>query len=170
MDTFTLASVLSEARPDSGRDGHGAVMRTPAVADFVDLPNLDIAPYEPQAVGSMGSESILDNDVFVASLEALDQDLEDANDKRETRSHLQVEAVVGFTLSLSVGVVSWVLRAGSLFASLMSVLPLWRQFDPLPILGAAAVTSRVKHEQQEDAEKEDKSSAVETIFDQDESG
>jgi hypothetical protein len=40
----------------------------------------------------------------------------------------------GLTFTLTAGYVSWLLRAGSLSASLMSIAPLWREFDPLPIL------------------------------------
>ena len=38
------------------------------------------------------------------------------------------------TTSLSVGYVIWMLRGGSLFASLVSTLPAWSSFDPLPVL------------------------------------
>ena len=38
------------------------------------------------------------------------------------------------TTTLTAGIVSWVLRAGSLLASLMSTVPLLNRFDPLPIL------------------------------------
>jgi hypothetical protein len=38
-------------------------------------------------------------------------------------------------VSLSVGVVLWALRAGGLLAALAASTPLWRDLDPLPILG-----------------------------------
>ena len=38
------------------------------------------------------------------------------------------------TTSLSVGYVIWMLRGGSLLVSLVSTLPAWSSFDPLPIL------------------------------------
>ena len=41
-------------------------------------------------------------------------------------------AVVG-SVSLSAGFVVWMLRAGSLVASLISTRPAWSDFDPLPI-------------------------------------
>ena len=40
----------------------------------------------------------------------------------------------GLTFTLTAGYVSWLLRAGYLSATIMSSLPLWRTFDPLPIL------------------------------------
>jgi hypothetical protein len=39
--------------------------------------------------------------------------------------------------SFSVGIVSYLLRAGSLLASLMSSLPLWHGFDPIAIFHGA---------------------------------
>ena len=37
-------------------------------------------------------------------------------------------------MALSAGVVAWVLRSGALMTSLMSTIPLWKGYDPLPIL------------------------------------
>jgi hypothetical protein len=48
------------------------------------------------------------------------------------------EFLVGTTAitstTLSVGYVIWLLRGGSLVASLMSTLPAWSEFDPLAVL------------------------------------
>jgi hypothetical protein len=72
-------------------------------------------------------------------------------------------------LSLSAGFVSWVLRAGSLLASFVSVFPLWRQFDPLPILDVKGKKRRATNEDQKEAEKVEENTAVETIFDDEKS-
>jgi hypothetical protein len=48
--------------------------------------------------------------------------------------NVEVQIFVGATTSLTAGIVSWVLRGGSLLASLMSTVPLLNRFDPLPIL------------------------------------
>jgi len=45
-----------------------------------------------------------------------------------------VQILLGASTTLTAGIVSWVLRAGSLMASLMSTVPLLNRFDPLPIL------------------------------------
>ncbi len=47
---------------------------------------------------------------------------------------LTTTTATGLTVSFTVGYVSWLLRAGYLSASLISTLPLWREFDPLPVL------------------------------------
>ena len=46
--------------------------------------------------------------------------------------HIEVAASV--TGSFAAGFVSWLLRGGSLLASTMTAAPLWRQFDPMPVL------------------------------------
>ncbi len=45
---------------------------------------------------------------------------------------LQLSTGVGAVLS--VGVVSWILRGGALAATLLSTVPMWKGFDPLPML------------------------------------
>ena len=37
-------------------------------------------------------------------------------------------------VALSVGFVTWILRATSLLSALLSSMPLWSRFDPLPVL------------------------------------
>ena len=78
--------------------------------------------------------------------------------EEQAKAKVTGEFFIGFALSLTVGFVSWLLRAGSLLASFMSVAPLWKQFDPLPVLGAAK-------KKKEDLEPEDEKDAkVEEIF------
>jgi hypothetical protein len=44
-------------------------------------------------------------------------------------------AVTGLTTTLlSVGYVVWCLRGGSMVATLLTTMPLWRMLDPLPVL------------------------------------
>jgi uncharacterized membrane protein len=44
------------------------------------------------------------------------------------------EVVMGSGLAFSAGLVAWLLRGGALAASLLSVLPAWVAFDPVPVL------------------------------------
>jgi hypothetical protein len=45
-----------------------------------------------------------------------------------------VGAAAGVSAVFSSGYVAWCLRSGARFASARSSLPLWRSFDPLPVL------------------------------------
>ncbi len=56
---------------------------------------------------------------------------------------------------MSAGVLAWLLRAGSLMASVLSVMPLWTRMDPLPVLLAK---SR-KDEELDNADEEEAAAA-----------
>ncbi len=53
---------------------------------------------------------------------------------------------------LTVGYISWILRGGALAATLLSTMPMWRQFDPLPLL-AARKKRRDKKDREEEARR-----------------
>ncbi len=89
-------------------------------------------------VGGHGSRT----EVFWHDLEQMGQDMERAAEEDGERLKLSAEAAAGVTLSLTAGVVSWVLRAGSLVASFLTVMPTWRHFDPMPILSAEEPADR----------------------------
>ena len=62
----------------------------------------------------------------------------DAAHSQEGNVTQVVESAAKVTGSaLSVGSVSWLLRGGTLFASVLSSLPTWKGFDPLPVLNAS---------------------------------
>jgi hypothetical protein len=48
---------------------------------------------------------------------------------------LDLNSIRMTSLALSVGAIWWATRATGLIASLLSSLPAWRNFDPLPVLG-----------------------------------
>jgi hypothetical protein len=47
---------------------------------------------------------------------------------------LASDVIGGMLTTASAGYVMWLLRAGPLVASILSSLPAWRTFDPLPVL------------------------------------
>ena len=55
---------------------------------------------------------------------------------------LTVGTVAGLSGVLSVGYITWVIRGGSLVASMLSALPAWRFADPLPVLEQSKRESR----------------------------
>ncbi|MCB1850542.1 MAG: tandem-95 repeat protein, partial [Gammaproteobacteria bacterium] len=138
---------------------------TPLQPRWLDLKNLDIQSFELHQVKPIEMGSVMDNANFLEGLERVGRDLDDEAQRVEASYKIGTEAAVGVTLSLSAGVVSWVLRTGSLMASFMSVVPMWKQFDPLPILGAGLVKGYKRVKSKVGAEEED--SKVEGLFDQD---
>ncbi len=52
----------------------------------------------------------------------------------EQQDQIDVQIVLGSTAGITAGFLGWILRGGSLVASMMTTLPLVNRFDPLPII------------------------------------
>jgi hypothetical protein len=63
----------------------------------------------------------------------LREEIDESFDTELNSQSVRAKIVTVATASFTVGIVSYLLRAGSLVASLMSSLPLWRGFDPVAI-------------------------------------
>ena len=72
---------------------------------------------------------------FYNALDKMNQDIDDSEDSRS--NNIFTAGVRGTGIALTAGFASWVLRGGSLLASFLSTIPVWRGLDPLPILAAA---------------------------------
>jgi len=64
--------------------------------------------------------------------------------------------VAGLTFSVTTGLLVWSLRASSLLLTMMSMLPLWRGLDPLPILDEVNKRKKELEQQRKDKIKEDR--------------
>jgi hypothetical protein len=80
-------------------------------------------------------------DIQVKSIKALwiaIDDMKQQIDENLTEDITQVQiklgAISGSGVALTAGIVAWVLRSGALMTSLISTIPLWKGYDPLPIL------------------------------------
>ena len=75
--------------------------------------------------------------------------------------------VAGTTVTFTAGFVSWILRSGSLMASFLSSVPLFKQFDPLPILNTKKKKTYL-NDSSDDTDDDDtdnpEHSAVERLF------
>ena len=75
--------------------------------------------------------------------------------------------VAGLTFSVTTGLLVWSLRASSLLLTMMSMLPLWRGLDPLPILDEVNKRKKELEQQRKDKIKEDREAReVGYLFDQ----
>ena len=69
-----------------------------------------------------------------------------------------IGAAKGLTMILFAGMMNWYIKAGSLLASLLSTVPLWTPFDPLPILSLSREErDRRRREASEERQREDRS-------------
>ena len=75
---------------------------------------------------------------------------------------LVLGSVAVTSTALSVGYVVWLIRGGSLFASLLASLPAWVSFDPLPIIESSEESDEANEhpERLQDLVKESKSEGV----------
>ncbi|WP_370980902.1 putative Ig domain-containing protein [Agaribacterium sp. ZY112] len=101
-------------------------------------------------------------------LDDFDRDLRRAAEQMQENleeEQQQKAVLAGLSLSLTTGLIAWSLRASSLLLTLMSMLPLWRGVDPLPILDE--VNKKKKRKQDLDNLDEDRSAKeVGYLFDQ----
>jgi VCBS repeat-containing protein len=69
---------------------------------------------------------------------------------------LKVAAAKSSGIVLTAGIVAWAMRGGALLSSMLSTIPLWKGYDPLPVLAY-----------KDDDEDEDKVKVQERVIDQD---
>jgi hypothetical protein len=76
-----------------------------------------------------------DNDPVILDedYDALRQEIDESFDTELKGQSIKAKIVTATAATFTVGIVSYLLRAGSLVASMMSALPLWRGFDPIAI-------------------------------------
>jgi len=90
--------------------------------------------------------------------EQIDQDL-----SSEEEDQVEVQIALGSSVGLTAGFVSWVLRGGSLLASMMSTLPLLNRYDPFPIIKTRKDDKKISTEDEDDTETENES-RVDKLF------
>ena len=74
------------------------------------------------------------SEAFRTTLTLVEDDLRQATEMSETRQQFMIRAANMGGVTLTAGVITWLLRSGFLLASLTATLPAWRQFDPLPVV------------------------------------
>ncbi len=69
---------------------------------------------------------------LMRNIELMRSQIDDSNNNYNN-NNFKVEYIAATSIGVSAGFVSWILRGGSLMASFLSSVPLFREFDPLPI-------------------------------------
>jgi hypothetical protein len=101
----------------------------------------------PTSAGPDASAAAI-NQVLWNHLDDMNRQLSEHNQEEIAQEKILVGAAKGASLILIAGVMNWYLKAGSLLASLLSSIPLWTPFDPLPIL---SLTRREKRRKQRES-------------------
>jgi hypothetical protein len=102
----------------------------------------------------------LDNELFWEALDTMKRQMSGMDDSEQAQAVFMTQIAAGTGILLSAGYVSWILRGGALAAMLLSSMPTWAGFDPLPLLAAR----KKKKDEDEDEPDEYDSMLVEQIF------
>jgi hypothetical protein len=99
----------------------------------------------------------LDHNLLWEALDIMKREMRGLDNSTGADAAFAVQIASAGGIVLTVGYISWILRGGALAATLLSTMPLWRQFDPLPLLAA-----RRKRRDKKDSEEEARRAAEST--------
>jgi hypothetical protein len=91
----------------------------------------EVDDYKAQTFTAVQMKSM---DALWAAIDNMKQEMADAAAEKASAAEFRVAAAKSSGIVLTAGVVAWILRSGALLSSLMSTIPLWKGYDPLPIL------------------------------------
>jgi hypothetical protein len=77
---------------------------------------------------------LISNIAFAQELDLIGKQIDDQLSLEQHQGKLVIGAAAGFGTSFLVGYVFWALRGVSLLLSALASIPMWRCFDPLPVL------------------------------------
>ncbi len=80
------------------------------------------------------AESVHANAVMWSQVESMKGRMDQAARIQERENAIAVGVATGMSVSFAAGYVIWLLRGGALLASILAATPLWKSFDPLPVL------------------------------------
>ncbi len=106
--------------------------RYPEITTTNPNPGEDATPwgktgYVPPQLAGMSPE-------FQDAIQTMSDTFQDAMQDTEKRQRLVIRAAQGAGVSITLGLILWVLRFSSLIACALGSLPAWRSYDPLPVL------------------------------------
>ena len=116
------------------------------LADVVETDSTSVDSYSTTET----SRSHLHHSNLQRALDLLDQQLQQANEEQKSTNTIVAGAVKGTGASLSAAYLAWLLRAGPLLASILTSMPVWTRFDPLPVILS---TKTEKEKTDDDAEE-----------------
>jgi hypothetical protein len=96
-------------------------------------------------------QAIDNNTPLWEQLGAMKQEMSQAVEQDSTQEEIILGAAKSVTLVLFAGAMNWFLKAGTLLTSLLSSMPLWMQFDPLPVL---SLSRKERERQRDEAERQ----------------
>jgi hypothetical protein len=111
----------------------------------------EVEDYELSTFAAVQMQSM---DALWTSVDKMKQEMAESAAQMDM-GELKVAAAKSSGVVLTAGIVAWAMRGGALLSSLMSTIPLWKGYDPLPVLAY------------KDDEDDDKGKANEKVIDED---
>ncbi|MDX1735305.1 MAG: hypothetical protein R3228_13110, partial [Halioglobus sp.] len=106
-------------------------------------------------------EAVLNSPAMWRGIEAMKQDMDSGSIQSE---EFVVQVVSTTGAGVMAGIVAYALRGGALMASLISAMPLWGVYDPLPILATKDDRKKKSDKEREASGDAKKSGEVEALF------
>ncbi|UCB56113.1 MAG: tandem-95 repeat protein, partial [Thiotrichales bacterium] len=95
----------------------------------------DIMPeVEEFELGTFTEVQVKSMDALWGAIDEMKQEVTESAEEKIAEVEFRVAAAKSSGVVLTAGVVAWILRSGALLSSLLSTMPLWKGYDPLPIL------------------------------------
>jgi hypothetical protein len=116
----------------------------PAVANTITVESAEFkadSRFKPKVTDY---DALLTDHQLWKNVEAVSESLENSFEDASTERELMVKMGAGASVTLTAGLMGYVMRAGSLVASFISMAPLWKEFDPLPVLDKPVDTDNSK--------------------------
>ena len=100
----------------------------------VEKEELEAVEVESTQVTTFAAVQVKSIDALWTAIDKMKQEMAESEQGVTTPMEFQAAAAKSTGVVLTAGVVAWVLRSGALLSSLLSTIPLWKGYDPLPIL------------------------------------
>jgi VCBS repeat-containing protein len=94
----------------------------------------EVTEVETSEVQTFSAVQLKSMDALWSAIDKMKQEMGGSSGDKMSPTEFRVAAAKSSGVVLTAGVVAWILRSGALLSSLMSTIPLWKGYDPLPIL------------------------------------
>ena len=91
----------------------------------------DVVEYEVSTFAAVQVESM---EALWSAVDKMKEKKASSTEQESGQVELKVAAIESSGVVLSAGVVAWLMRSGALLSSLLSNIPMWKGYDPLPVL------------------------------------
>ncbi len=109
-----------------------------------------VAEAEVHKVSTFAAVQVQSMDALWSAIDKMKQEMAESAQDKASVVEFKVAAAKSSGVVLTAGVVAWILRSGALLSSLMSTIPLWKGYDPLPILAYKDDDEKKEEEMHED--------------------